>query len=109
VHVHAGRLDGQARLPRRATYAARDVGDERPARREWRRATDVDVLDDLRDAVIGDGLLLIAGHDGPMRLYTVAGGRARPLGTFTDAGTAWKDLDTSDTARVDADRRQRRS
>jgi hypothetical protein len=73
----------------------------------WRRSrsTDgvpVDVLDDLRDAVIGDRLLLIARQDRPMRLYAVAGRRARSLGTFTDVGSAWKALDPLETARLDS-------
>jgi hypothetical protein len=53
----------------------------------------VDVLDDLRDAVIGDRLLLIPSQDRPMRLYAVAGGRARRLGAGTDALAAWQFLD----------------
>jgi hypothetical protein len=77
----------------------------------WRRPkadVPVDALDDLRDAVIGDGLLLIADQAGPMHLYTVAGGRARSLGTFTDAAIACRFLDTADEARVEADRGQSR-
>jgi hypothetical protein len=53
----------------------------------------VDELDDLRGAVVGDGLLLIPGKDRPMRLYAVAGGRARWLGSCTDALAAWQFLD----------------
>jgi hypothetical protein len=80
----------------------------------WRRSrphndVPVDVLDDLLDAVIGDRLLLIAGQDRPMRLYAVAGGRARSLGTFTDAASAWKVLDAVDTPSVDAGWRQSQS
>jgi hypothetical protein len=63
----------------------------------------VDALD-LRDAVIGDGVLLIPDRDGTLSLYSVAGGYARALGTFGDAAGAWAALDALDQSRgVQAD------
>jgi len=77
----------------------------------WRKPrptqdTPVDSVDDLREALIGDGLLLIPGERRPMRLYAVPGGRARSLGTFTDAVSAWQVLDAFDLESTEAGRRE---
>jgi hypothetical protein len=71
----------------------------------WRKVTKdkeapVDDLDGVRDAVIGDGLLLVPGRK--LRLYAVAGGRARHLGAFSSAASAWRCLDALDLATADA-------
>jgi len=61
-------------------------------------AVAVDQLDDLRDAVIGDGLMLLPGEGRLMSLYAVAGGRARALVSCADVLSVWKVLDALDVA-----------
>lgn len=56
----------------------------------------VDALE-LREAVIGDGTLLVPSSDG-MNLYAVRGGWAQHIGTFADAGAAFAALDALDLA-----------
>jgi hypothetical protein len=46
---------------------------------------------DLRDAVFGDGILLLPGPE--FTLYSVTPGRARLLGSFVHAVDAWAALD----------------
>jgi hypothetical protein len=49
-----------------------------------------------RNAVCGDGLMLIPGERGSVSLYDMAGSEAEPLGTFADVSDAWAALDALD-------------
>lgn len=53
---------------------------------------------DLRDAVIGDGLMLTKGSDHRLVIHTLDAGRARLLGKFDDAAEAWAALDELEAA-----------
>lgn len=64
-----------------------------PAEHEERELT-VDSLN-VRDAVIGDGLMLTQSNR-KINLHTVAHGRAELIGTFSSAGAALAALDELD-------------
>jgi hypothetical protein len=55
---------------------------------------------DLREAVIGDGLLLIPGRDGYEYLYATDQGWAYYLGRFWDVVAGWKILDAVDLGKA---------
>jgi hypothetical protein len=60
----------------------------------------LDVLD-IRDAVIGDGVILHKAADGELVLHTVTAGRACSLGRFGSAREAWQAIDALDLAEAD--------
>jgi hypothetical protein len=49
---------------------------------------------DLRDAVIGDGLMLSRDSEDRWVLHSLEGGRAQHLGTFADVAQALRLLDS---------------
>jgi hypothetical protein len=53
---------------------------------------------DLRDAVIGDGIVLTHTSAGSTLLYSVAGDRVEYMGAFDNPGAAWAALDAFDEA-----------
>jgi hypothetical protein len=57
----------------------------------------VDALE-LRDAIVGNGTLLVPAQGHSVHLYATRGGRASYLGTFGDPGAAWAALDALDLA-----------
>jgi hypothetical protein len=59
------------------------------------RELTVDSLD-VRNAVIGDGLMLTKGRDHRWVLHALEGGRAKQVGRFTSAAEALSRLDQLD-------------
>jgi hypothetical protein len=67
-----------------------------PAEQSEERDLTVDSLS-VRDAVIGDGLMLTRDRE-RINIHTVAHGRAELIGSFTSAGDALAALDELDAA-----------
>jgi hypothetical protein len=67
-----------------------------PAEQREERDVTVDSLS-VRDAVIGDGLMLTKDRE-RINIHTVAQGRAELIGSFTSAGDALAALDELEAA-----------
>ena len=55
-------------------------------------------LDDLtlRDAVLGEALVLIESGGGELTLHELTGGHVHPIGSFANAAEAWEAVDAVD-------------
>lgn len=72
-----------------------EPGDEQGLRSDPESDLRLDALE-LRDAILGDGVVLNEESDGELLLHAVAGGRVRPLGRFGGAAAAWRAVDELD-------------
>jgi hypothetical protein len=57
--------------------------------------THLDALE-LRDAILGDGVVLHETPDGGFVIHVVTAGQVQRLGAFADAAAAWRALDDID-------------
>ena len=55
---------------------------------------------ELREAIVGDGVVLNEAPDGELLLHAVQAGRARRLGRFEGAASAWRAVDELDDPQI---------